>query len=70
MADYLALLAETNNPDAIQPTNATNKRIHTVQYFNLAGQQIPNPQPSMGIIIRKVIYEDDSFTVTKTMKTH
>ena len=70
MADYLALLAETNNPDAIQPTIATNKRIRTVQYLNLAGQQIPNPLPSMGIIIRKVIYEDDSFTVTKTIKTH
>jgi hypothetical protein len=71
MADYLALLDDSSNPDAIKPTIAsTNRRIRTVQYFNLAGQQIPNPLPSMGIIIRKVIYEDDSFTVTKTMKTH
>ena len=56
-------------PDEIRPALATGSKIRTVQYFNLAGQQIHNGQWSMvngqwnnGIVIRKEIYEDGSFS--------
>ena len=61
-------------PDEIRPALATGSKIRTVQYFNLSGQQIHNSQWSMvngqwnnGIVIRKEIYEDGSFSTKKIM---
>lgn len=57
---YLLFFGSQDVIDEIKPVVASNSKIHSVQYFNLAGQQILNPQSSMfnGILIRKVIYED------------
>ena len=70
-------------PDEIRPALASASKITSVQYFNLAGQQIQTPSnspvmgrtkslPSWGglegsVIIRKEIHEDGSFSTKKIM---
>ena len=49
--------------DEIKPEVATTGKVQTIQYFNLSGQLIS--QPTQGVCIRKVIYEDGSVKTTK-----
>ena len=76
MMDFFNLPDEEDGIDEITPDVdadiASAHEIREIQYFNLNGQQILNVQSSMfngqypmGIIIRKEIYEDGSFTSKK-----
>lgn len=58
-------------PDEIKPSFATTSPIRSIQYFNLAGQQIYNGRQttSNGIIIRKEIYENGKTKVFKQQET-
>ncbi len=81
MMDFLTLPDKEDGIEEIKPDTdididpdmaSTGKAIREVQYFNLAGQQIRYVQGEefkgqcpMGIIIRKVIFEDGSFASKK-----
>ena len=76
MMDFFNLPDEEDAIDEIMPDVdvdiASSHEIREIQYFNLNGQQILNGQYSMvngqypmGIIIRKEIYEDGSFSSKK-----
>ena len=49
--------------DEIKPAVASANKVKSVQYFNLNGQLVS--QPTQGVCIRKVIYEDGSVKVSK-----
>ena len=49
--------------DEIKPAVASANKVKSVQYFNLNGQLIS--QPTQGVCIRKVTYEDGSVKVSK-----
>ena len=52
--------------DEIKPAVASSGKVKAVQYFNLSGQQISNPQSS--IYIKKEIYEDGSVRTSKVFR--
>ncbi len=49
--------------DEIKPVSIASGKVRTIQYYNLSGQRIA--QPESGICIRKVIYEDGSVKASK-----
>lgn len=61
---YPLMFASQDVIDEIKPVIASASKIRSVQYYNLAGQQIARPES--GICIRKVIYEDGSIRVFKS----
>lgn len=60
---YILFFASQDILDEIKPAVAASGKIRSVQYYNLSGQRIA--QPESGICIRKVIYEDGSIKVSK-----
>ena len=52
--------------DEIKPAVAYTGKIKAVQYYNLSGQLIS--QPSQGVCIRKIIYEDGSVKTAKVYR--
>ena len=49
--------------DEIKPVSIASGKVRAIQYYNLSGQRIA--QPESGICIRKVIYEDGSVKASK-----
>ena len=52
--------------DEIKPAVASTGKMKAVQYYNLSGQLIS--QPSQGVCIRKIIYEDGSVKTAKVYR--
>ncbi len=52
--------------DEIKPAVASTGKIKAVRYYNLSGQLIS--QPSQGVCIRKIIYEDGSVKTAKVYR--
>ena len=64
---YLLFFGSQDVIDEIKPVIASSDKIRAVEYYNLSGQRILNPQSSMfnGVYVRKVIYEDGTVKVSK-----